>query len=48
MRPPRAYDPFADPAAAGRLGVELVTLDELLATADFVSIHCPLNSKRAG
>jgi phosphoglycerate dehydrogenase-like enzyme len=48
MRPIRAYDPFADPAAAARLGVELVALDELLRTADFVSIHCPLNAQTRG
>jgi phosphoglycerate dehydrogenase-like enzyme len=48
MQPPRAYDPFADPAVAARLGVELVTLDELLKTADFVSLHCPLNAQTRG
>ena len=48
MQPPRAYDPFADPATAGRLGVQLVALDELLRTADFVSIHCPLTAQTRG
>ncbi|HEX4143397.1 MAG TPA: NAD(P)-dependent oxidoreductase [Pirellulales bacterium] len=48
MQPTRAYDPFADPAAAARLGVQLVALDELLQTADFVSIHCPLNAQTRG
>ena len=42
MRPPIAHDPFCDPAVAESLGVRLVELDELLETADFVSIHCPL------
>jgi phosphoglycerate dehydrogenase-like enzyme len=45
MNPPIAFDPFIDPAVAQRLGVKLVTLDELLATADFVSLHCPLNEQ---
>jgi phosphoglycerate dehydrogenase-like enzyme len=48
MQPPRAYDPFADPATAARLGVQLVALDELLRSADFVSIHCPLNAQTRG
>jgi len=34
-----AYSPNADPAEAARLGVELVTLDRLLAESDFVSVH---------
>ena len=38
----RAYDPFANPERAAALGVELVgSLDELLPSADVVSIHCP-------
>ena len=43
MTPPIAFDPFLSPAAAKELGVELVTLPELMARADFVSIHCPLS-----
>jgi phosphoglycerate dehydrogenase-like enzyme len=38
----QAYDPFADPAVAARLGVKLVELDELFATSDVVSVHTPL------
>jgi phosphoglycerate dehydrogenase-like enzyme len=45
MLPTIAYDPFMDPAAAQAIGVKLVSLDELLSTADFVSIHCPLNEQ---
>jgi D-3-phosphoglycerate dehydrogenase len=37
-----AYDPFLSPEAASPLGIEVVTFDELLARADFVSIHAPL------
>jgi phosphoglycerate dehydrogenase-like enzyme len=48
MNPPIAFDPYANPAAAGQLGVRLVTLDELLRDADFVSIHCPLTEQTRG
>ena len=36
------YDPFVAPDSARVLGVELVTLDGLLAQSDFVTIHTPL------
>jgi D-3-phosphoglycerate dehydrogenase len=36
-----AYDPFVTQETAARLGIRLVTLDDLLATADFVTIHVP-------
>jgi len=45
MRTMLAFDPFVDPALAQSLGVRLVTLDELMAQSDFVSVHCPLNDK---
>jgi phosphoglycerate dehydrogenase-like enzyme len=48
MRPPLAFDPYADPQKAQALGVHLVALDELLRQADFVSIHCPLNEETQG
>ncbi len=48
MNPPVAFDPFANPAAAGQLGVKLVPLEELLRTADFVSVHCPLTEQTRG
>jgi len=48
MRQPLAFDPFADRAAAARLGVRLVELDELLDQADFVSLHCPLTPTTRG
>lgn len=37
-----AYDPFLTPERAETLGVEKVTLDELLARADFITLHTPL------
>lgn len=37
-----AYDPFADAQDAGRAGVRLVELDELLASSDLVSVHARL------
>src|SRR5207244_2029948 len=37
-----AYDPFVTHEVAARLGVELVSLDELYARADFITIHTPL------
>ncbi len=48
MRPPLAFDPFVAPEDASRLGVRLVGLDELLAGADFVSVHCPLTPQTRG
>jgi phosphoglycerate dehydrogenase-like enzyme len=44
MRQPLAYDPFAPPEVLVELGVRPVGLEELLSTADFVSLHCPLNA----
>ncbi|MGE5192250.1 MAG: NAD(P)-dependent oxidoreductase [Deltaproteobacteria bacterium] len=40
-----AFDPLVDAKIAARHGVELVSLDDLLARSDFVSIHCPLNEE---
>jgi len=37
-----AYDPYLTREAAERHGVEAVELDELLARADFITIHVPL------
>lgn len=36
------YDPFVSPDHARTLGVELVTLEELLKTSDFITLHVPL------
>ena len=45
MKQPLAFDPYVDPSEADRLEVKLVPLKELMAQADFVSIHCPLNEE---
>jgi D-3-phosphoglycerate dehydrogenase len=42
------YDPFVNAEAAARLGVELVTLDEMYARADFLTIHTPLTADTRG
>lgn len=40
-----AYDPFLDAAAARRLEVDLVGLDELLAGADVITLHVPFTAE---
>jgi D-3-phosphoglycerate dehydrogenase len=37
-----AYDPFLTPERAQDLGIEKVTLDDLLGRADFITLHTPL------
>ena len=43
-----AYDPYVPTARAAQLGVRLVSLEELLAEADFISVHLPKNAETAG
>jgi D-3-phosphoglycerate dehydrogenase len=43
-----AYDPFLSPERAVELGVEKVELDELLARADFITLHTPLTDQTRG
>ncbi len=40
-----AYDPFVSPERAERGGVRLVDLEQLLRTADFISVHTPLTER---
>lgn len=40
-----AFDPFLSEERAENLGVEKVTLDELLPRADFISLHTPLTDQ---
>ena len=42
-----AYDPYLQPARAAQLGVELVSLDEVLAKSDFITIHLPKTKETA-
>ena len=40
-----AFDPFLTPERAVELGIEKVTLDALLARADFITLHTPLTDQ---
>ncbi len=40
-----AYDPFVTPERASEMGVELVSLDELYARSDLITIHVPLTKE---
>ncbi|GHF64026.1 D-3-phosphoglycerate dehydrogenase [Amycolatopsis bartoniae] len=43
-----AYDPYVSAARAAQLGIELVSLDELLSRADAISIHLPKTPETKG
>ncbi|MBI2305188.1 MAG: phosphoglycerate dehydrogenase [Chloroflexi bacterium] len=43
-----AYDPFVSEDYAHKLGVEMVSLETLLARADFISVHTTLTSATKG
>ncbi len=43
-----AYDPYVVPARAAQLGIELLSLDDLLGRADFISVHLPKTPETAG
>ena len=43
-----AYDPFVSADRAKRMGVDLVDLDEVLAEADFITVHLPKTKETAG
>ena len=43
-----AHDPYVTPQRASELGVELVSLEHLLARGDFISIHTPLTPETKG
>jgi len=45
MNAPLVYDPFIPATTVIALGARPVSLDELLAQSDFVSIHCPLTDQ---
>ena len=43
-----AYDPYVQAGRAAQMGVRLVDLDELLAEADFMSVHLPKTPETVG
>ncbi|MEV0333277.1 phosphoglycerate dehydrogenase [Nocardia sp. NPDC050717] len=43
-----AYDPYTSPARAAQLGIELLSLEEVLERADFISIHLPKTPETKG
>ncbi len=43
-----AYDPFVSADKARRMGVELLSLDQAIAEADFVTIHLPKTKETTG
>jgi D-3-phosphoglycerate dehydrogenase len=43
-----AFDPLVSEERAERLGVDLVTLDELLARSDVITVHVPLTESTRG
>ena len=40
-----AYDPFVTAKIADRLGIEMVSLDEVFSRADFITVHTPRNKE---
>ena len=42
------YDPYIKPEQLAGLGVELMSLDELLRRSDYVTLHCPLIAETRG
>jgi D-3-phosphoglycerate dehydrogenase len=42
------YDPVLSAEAAGKLGIELLTLDELYRRSDFITVHTPLTDETRG
>ncbi|MFI5085693.1 MAG: phosphoglycerate dehydrogenase [Actinomycetales bacterium] len=43
-----AYDPYVTSARAAQLGVQLLSLDELLTQSDFITIHLPKTPETVG
>ena len=43
-----AYDPYVSAERARQMGVELVTLDQAITEADFLTVHLPKNKETAG
>jgi D-3-phosphoglycerate dehydrogenase / 2-oxoglutarate reductase len=43
-----AYDPYVQAGKAAQIGAQLVTLDELLAESDFITVHMPKTPETIG
>ncbi len=43
-----AYDPYVQASRAAQIGVRLVTLDDLLAESDFITVHLPKTPETVG
>lgn len=43
-----AYDPYLQPARAAQMGVKLVSLDEAIRQADFITVHLPKSKETLG
>ncbi len=43
-----AHDPYADPALAAELGVELVGIEDLFRRSDVLAVNCPLSEATRG
>jgi D-3-phosphoglycerate dehydrogenase len=43
-----AYDPFVSADRARQMGVEMMTLDQAIAEADFLTVHLPKNKETTG
>ncbi|SDH25014.1 D-3-phosphoglycerate dehydrogenase [Sinosporangium album] len=43
-----AYDPYLQPARAAQMGVRLVSLEEVLQQADFITVHLPKSKETLG
>src|SRR3989442_2153645 len=41
----QTYDPYLDAKIAQDMGVKMVSLDELIKTSDFISLHAPLTNQ---
>lgn len=48
MKQPVAFDPYVGPELVKESGARPVELNELLSTADFVSVNCPLTDSTRG
>lgn len=43
-----AFDPFVDERTGNDVGVQMVSLDDLINQSEFISLHCPLNQDTRG